>query len=89
MPTNKEISDWLREVEQEYKQLASDIKSPFNLLIINSQLKWGNRAKLVEQMRCETCKHYRPSKSWDDDCGKFDISYQGKDFGCFEWEPKK
>ena len=88
MPSREEIVGWLREVEQEYKQLASDIKHPFNRVALKAQIKWGKRAKQVENMRCETCERYVSGED-DEACTFNQIEYQGPGFGCFFHKPKE
>ena len=85
MPSREEIVEWLKEAA-----LIADFAIVMNTLSTDNPIKsvFHHRAARVENMRCATCRYYRPSDSWDDDCKKFDIFAQGPDFGCWNWEGK-
>jgi hypothetical protein len=58
MPTNKEIAEWLREAATKAAllRLYQDCTHEESKQAENM---WLDRAALVEQMRCETCKYHR------------------------------
>jgi hypothetical protein len=84
MPTNKEIAGWLRE--------AAGYVGNAGLILVALEVR--DRATLVEQMRCETCRRWHPSKRWknceDREClyGKNGVQYSAPDFYCCDWEEK-
>ena len=55
MPSREDIAGWLREMEQEYKEIADGIRGPFRGPVLKDQIKWGKRAAQVENMRCGNC----------------------------------
>jgi hypothetical protein len=87
MPTNKEIAEWLREAAEAIGEYASISNFDFTgkrkeLLGVIHKTK--DRAALVEQMRCETCR-LRVNGNW---CEKYNQHILGMNDSCCHWEEK-
>lgn len=94
MPSREEMAAWLRGAGKIDEALARmSVAGPASY---EFAIPWNERAAQVEAMRCETCEHYElpytESRTYDsipDKCAKKQIRGQGKDFGCFNHEPKE
>jgi hypothetical protein len=88
MPTNKEIAGWLGEaIDGVLWHDQVEFEAAWN--------KTEERVTLLEQMRCETCKHFIPPcppphvfGPWKQ-CVKVSVHNEGPQFCCCHWEEKK
>jgi hypothetical protein len=96
MPNNREIAEWLREAAtkaallRHYQNCCQEDSE-------QTEKMWLDRAAIVEQMRCETCRWWlceidqkygvilRPLV----ECQKTSIKGQSEQFSCCHWEGKK
>ena len=92
MPSRKEIAQWLREAEAALHDYEVFLQGTGRLFASHEiqclHEDFAERAKQVENMRCETCERYVPGED-DEACTFNQIEYQGPGFGCWFHKSKE